>query len=60
MECPTCERTVETGDRFCNGCGTSLRGVTDTTQPVTPVADEAADTTNDTANDSANDTTNDT
>lgn len=37
MECPTCGRSVESGDRFCNGCGTSLEGVTDTTQIVAVV-----------------------
>ncbi len=39
MECPTCGRGVESGDRFCNGCGTSLQGVTDTTQIVAVVED---------------------
>ncbi|MDW3215138.1 MAG: zinc ribbon domain-containing protein [Ilumatobacteraceae bacterium] len=39
MECPTCGRSVESGDRFCNGCGTSLEGVTDTTQIVAIVDD---------------------
>ncbi len=47
MECHACGRRVESGDRFCNGCGTSLQGVTDTTQVVTVVdeldaGDEAA------------------
>ncbi len=39
MECPACGRRVESGDRFCNGCGTSLQGVTDTTQ-IVAVVDE--------------------
>jgi len=46
MECHACGRRVESGDRFCNGCGTSLQGVTDTTQVVTvvdePIAGDAA------------------
>jgi hypothetical protein len=29
MRCPVCDRTVEPGQRFCTGCGTSLKGVTD-------------------------------
>jgi hypothetical protein len=40
MECPSCGRRVESGDRFCNGCGTSLHGVTDTTQIVAVVDPE--------------------
>lgn len=44
MECPACGRTVASGDRFCNGCGTSLEGVTDTTQVVAVVDDDAAGT----------------
>jgi hypothetical protein len=40
MECPSCGRRVESGDRFCNGCGTSLQGVTDTTQIVAVVDDD--------------------
>lgn len=52
MECHACGRSVDRADRFCNGCGTSLEGVTDTTQVVAVVdepeneaADEAADET---------------
>jgi hypothetical protein len=37
MECHVCSRQVESGDRFCNGCGTSLAGVTDTTEMVDAV-----------------------
>lgn len=43
MECHQCGRRVERGDRFCNGCGTSLEGVTDTTQLVAVVDDTDAD-----------------
>lgn len=48
MECHVCARQVESGDRFCNGCGTSLTGVTDTTEIVdaldaaAPPTDEAS------------------
>lgn len=48
MECPSCGRRVESGDRFCNGCGTSLQGVTDTTQLVATVDDTDTDTVDDT------------
>lgn len=37
MECHVCARQVETGDRFCNGCGAALAGVADTTELVTAV-----------------------
>ena len=39
MECPQCGRRVEPGDRFCNGCGTSLEAVSDTTQAAATVDD---------------------
>lgn len=29
MRCPVCERPAEKGQRFCTGCGTSLRDVAD-------------------------------
>ena len=42
MECHNCGRSVQRTDRFCNGCGTSLDGVTDTSTPVTTVDDGAS------------------
>ncbi len=39
MVCHQCERAVEPGQRFCSGCGASLRGVTDTTEVVPVVGD---------------------
>lgn len=42
MECHACARSVDENDRFCNGCGASLQGVTDSTQLV-DVVDDAAD-----------------
>jgi hypothetical protein len=41
MVCHACGREVGRSDRFCNGCGASLSGVTDTTQLVTAVAGAA-------------------
>lgn len=38
MQCHECGRTVQAGDRFCNGCGTSLAGVAEPTEAV-PVVD---------------------
>ena len=29
MKCPSCDRAVEPGQRFCTGCGRSLAGITD-------------------------------
>lgn len=29
MKCPSCERAIEPGQRFCTGCGRSLAGITD-------------------------------
>lgn len=37
MECHVCQRQVDSGDRFCNGCGASLEGVTDATELVDAV-----------------------
>jgi hypothetical protein len=34
MQCHSCGREVEPGQRFCSGCGSSLRGVTDVTEVV--------------------------
>ena len=45
MECHSCGRTVARGDRFCNGCGTSLEGVTDTTQVVAVTPDDGGEDT---------------
>lgn len=45
MECPSCGRRVESGDRFCNGCGTSLEGVTDTTQILAVLDDDTPPST---------------
>lgn len=45
MVCPECGKAVESDQRFCNGCGAPLAGVTDATQPVDEVAgsDDPAD-----------------
>ncbi|MEO6652511.1 MAG: zinc ribbon domain-containing protein [Ilumatobacteraceae bacterium] len=40
MECHACGRSVEADDRFCNGCGASLHGVTNSTQLVDAVVDD--------------------
>jgi hypothetical protein len=29
MKCPSCDRAIEPGQRFCTGCGRSLAGITD-------------------------------
>ena len=34
MVCPSCGVEVSVRQRFCNACGTSLRGVTDPTEPM--------------------------
>lgn len=34
MNCPSCERAIEPGQRFCTGCGRSLAGITDETPAV--------------------------
>ncbi|HUF99048.1 MAG TPA: zinc ribbon domain-containing protein [Ilumatobacter sp.] len=40
MKCPSCERAIEPGQRFCTGCGRSLAGITDV--PAAPEAPPAA------------------
>ena len=47
MQCHECGRAVQVGDRFCNGCGISLDGVTDPTAPIpaTTPAGSPADAT---------------
>lgn len=47
MQCHACGRTVQVGDRFCNGCGTSLAGVSDPTAVVGAVDAAPADSTAD-------------
>ncbi len=37
MVCPSCGIEVSVRQPFCNGCGASLRGVTDPTEPLEPV-----------------------
>lgn len=39
MQCHECGRTVQAGDRFCNGCGTALAG------PGDPTGDPSGDPT---------------
>ena len=34
MQCHSCGRAVEPGQKFCSGCGASLRGVTDRTEVI--------------------------
>jgi MFS family permease len=36
MVCHECGKPVQAGQRFCSSCGASLRGVTDTTEPMSP------------------------
>ena len=37
MVCPSCGVAVSVGQRFCNACGTALRGVTDPTEQLESV-----------------------
>lgn len=48
MQCPVCGRPAEAGQRFCTGCGNSLKGITDdpaatSAIPVQPAGDPPAD-----------------
>jgi hypothetical protein len=43
MQCHECGRTIQVGDRFCNGCGVSLAGVTEPTESVPTVPSAGGD-----------------
>lgn len=46
MKCPRCSRPAEVGQRFCNGCGLRLAGVTDgASPPPGAIGDDDLDTT---------------
>lgn len=42
MQCHSCGKPVETGQRFCGNCGASLHGVTDATEVVAEIAGDTA------------------
>lgn len=52
MQCHECGRTIEAGDRFCNHCGASLAGVSESTE-VVPVVAPRDPTTDPTAENTA-------
>jgi hypothetical protein len=37
MHCHVCQVAVDEGQQFCRACGSSLRGVTDPTQPISSI-----------------------
>lgn len=43
MECPSCGAEVDEHQQFCQDCGSSLRGVTEPTQPIAVVGDPEDD-----------------
>ena len=44
MVCHECGRAVEPNQRFCSGCGASLRGVTEPTEQVPAATDAESET----------------
>jgi hypothetical protein len=44
MQCHECGRPVTDDDRFCGGCGASLDGVTDATEPIPAIVTDMAST----------------
>lgn len=43
MQCHECGRAIQAGDRFCNGCGVSLAGVSEPTEAVATVPGQDGD-----------------